>query len=151
MIQEEHDLDGKVRGKVVCGDYACGRVLSKYEGSENSPGPDDSRYLLLRVQTRIAFVDADGNPVPEVPRWKARQLGADTVFSIGGRAIGYRFPPNPKTLLEDFCSDLCATRFLASSPDWGLCLRRQSVDVVLFVAQIPNRFGSEEVQVSNLT
>jgi hypothetical protein len=144
----EQDLEGNVHGKVICGNPACGKVLQEYEGAENAPGPEDHRYLLLKVEARVIFLDRYGNPVPSISLWRARQLGADITFRLGNKAVGYRIVPGTPTFLEDFCSDRCASQFLAADPEWGLCLRRQSGELVVFVAQAPNRFKTEQVQVN---
>ena len=144
----EQDLEGNVHGRVICGNSACRKVLREYEGAENAPGPEDSRYLLLKIEARVIFLDRYGNPIPSIPLWQARQLGADLTFRLGNKAVGYRVVPGAVTLLEDFCSDRCASQFLVSDPEWGLCLRRQAGDLVVFVAHAPDRFRTEKVQVN---
>jgi hypothetical protein len=142
----EQDLKGKIHGRVVCGNPACRKVLREYEGAENAPGPKDPRYLLFKIEARVIFLDRHGNPIPSIPLWQARQLGADFTFRLGNKAIGYRVVPGTGTLLEDFCSDRCASQFLTSDPEWGLCLRRHVGEIVVFVAHAPNRFKTEQVQ-----
>lgn len=148
MLCEEQDLEGNVRGSVVCGNPACRKVLQVYEGDENRPGPDRSGYMLLKVEARILFVDKHGHPVPPIPLWLACRLGADITLNLGGRAVGYRGVPGTGTLVEDFCSDRCASQFLASNPEWGLCLRQQVSNFAVFVAHAPDRFRTEKAQVN---
>jgi hypothetical protein len=145
MIHEEQDLDGNTRGRIVCGNAACGRILRVYEGCENSPGPNSASYLLLEIQTRLFFVDGQGRPVPVRP---GMQDLADLLFQLDGQAVGYTVVPGTHAYREDFCSSQCASQFIADNPKWGLCVfRPERSSMVTFVAQRPERFSTKTVQI----
>lgn len=148
VIHEVQELDGTLTGKVICGNPACRRVLKTYEGSENSPGPLDARYLLFKARERLFFVKQDGSPASSLPRWQARQLGADLKLMLAGRVVGYQLVPGAAAHGEDFCSDRCAAEHLSRVPQWSLCFRRENHDIIMFVAQATDRFSTREIVVA---
>lgn len=147
MIHEVQELDGTLSGKVICGNPACRRVLRTYEGSENAPGPSEARYILFKAQKRLLFVGQDGSPVSSLPRWRANDLGADLKLTLAGRVVGYQLVPGSSPQLEDFCSDRCAVEYLSRSPQWSLCFRRRTDNILIFVAQAGDRFSTHEIVV----
>lgn len=101
MIQEEQNLDGSIRGRIVCSNASCGRTLQTYEGRENAPGSNRASYLLLEIQTRLFFVDGQGHPVPAR---SGMQGLADLLLQLDGQAVGYQVVPDTSICMEDFCS-----------------------------------------------
>ena len=147
MIREEQSSDGILRGAVVCGNKNCGKTLYTYIGEENEPGPFRSVYLLTRIETRFLFIGESGYPL-SAPLWfQGMEDIVDLMMQLDGRAVGYRWAET-KALMEDFCSDRCASQSLKDNLQWGLCLHRQgNSEMLRFVAQEAERFKTQTLRI----
>ena len=148
MIHETTHLDGHVSGSVVCGNTRCRKVLCTYEGEGNAPNPEDSSYRLFLVQARLLYLDDYGRPLRGMPQGDPfKVLGAGLLSYQDSRVVGYRLAPGSGMMLEDFCSDRCASQYLEHTKELSLCFRMQPDGSMMFVAQRPERFPTEQVQV----